>query len=184
MYYMHFIPRDRLQTSGIESSLRIWLFQVSLYLEEGMAHVNILVNIYWMHASMQIELISCFSFLGHGVILLSIVAPLNHAANLCSLFQMWQFKAGEVHRWRYLDYKLETHPQLWLVVFKGSRLVLIIMCSCRLSTVNFWLSCKHFHWADFLIEQISHVEYCVKTRIYYTAISGSRHNTGKLCELR
>ena len=121
---------------------------------------------------MQRKPVSCFSFLGREVVLsvlLSIVAPLNHAADLSSLFQVWQFKTGEVHRWRYLDYKRETHPQLWLVVFTGSRLVLIIMCPCHLSTVNFWLSCKHFHWADFLIEQISHVEYCVKARIYCAA---------------
>ena len=121
---------------------------------------------------MQRKPVSCFSFLGREVVLsvlLSIVAPLNHAADLSSLFQVWQFKTGEVHRWRYLDYKRETHPHLWLVVFTGSRLVLIIMCPCHLSTVNFWLSCKHFHWADFLIEQISHVEYCVKARIYCAA---------------
>ena len=121
---------------------------------------------------MQRKPVSCFSFLGREVVLsvlLSIVAPLNHAADLSSLFQVWQFKTGEVHRWRYLDYQRETHPHLWLVVFTGSRLVLIIMCPCHLSTVNFWLSCKHFHWADFLIEQISHVEYCVKARIYCAA---------------
>ena len=121
---------------------------------------------------MQRKPVSCLSFPGREVVLsvlLSIVAPLNHAADLSSLFQVWQFKTGEVHRWRYLDYKRETHPQLWLVVFTGSRLVLIIMCPCHLSTVNFWLSCKHFHWADFLIEQISHVEYCVKARIYCAA---------------
>ena len=124
---------------------------------------------------MQRKLISCFSFLGHGWSLsLSLscyltVAPVNHATNLCCLFQTWKFKTGEFHRWRSLDYKLETHPQSWLVGFTGSRFVVIIMCSCPLSAVNSWISCKHFHWADVLIEQIFPVEYCVKARAHYTA---------------
>lgn len=97
------------------------------------------------------------------------VAPVNHATNLCRLFQMWKFNTGEVLRWRSLDYKLETHPQSWLVSCTGSRFVLIIMCLCPLSAVNSWISCKHFHWDDFLIEQIFRVEYCVKARAHYTA---------------
>lgn len=56
-----------------------------------------------------------------------IMAPLNRAANLCILFQMWTLKSGEVY-WRHcLDHKPEMHSQSWLVIITSSRFALIIM---------------------------------------------------------
>lgn len=95
-----------------------------------------------------------------------IVAPLNHVANLCILFQMWTFKSSEAH-WRHcLNHKPEMHSQSWLVIITSSRFVLITMLPGPLSVINSWLSYKHVHCTDFLREQSFPMECCSKARAH------------------